>query len=1079
MRIRTKTLWLGLALAAFGQLAAAQEITGTITGTVTDESGAALPGVAVVVRNVDTGDTRQFISSGTGAYTASFLPVGSYDLSFQISGFQTLQARSLRLHVNDRLKVDAMLKVGEISEQIEVTAERLIQPTPAVQSLMGPVQIEELALNNRNFIQLATLVPGVSSDLPDEVGVGLTSITSISINGARRNAVNWLVDGASNVDVGSNVTLLATPTLESIEEFKIITSSYAAEWPRSGGGVVNVVTKSGTNDFRFSGYEFFRNDKLNANTYFRNQSTNPEVAGKPPRLRYNNFGYTAGGPIMKDRLFFFWSQEWRQISRASASVTANVIDPAWLTDPNNPNYVPPAERDPIAVSLLSAWPAPNLGSNRFISSTPAEQDTRQEVMRLDYNLNSSWRLMGRYTHDLSQTEEPGGLFFNSPVPGVATTRTAVPGHVFVAQITATLSPNTLNEFTYQLSGNEISTGYSEGARNKKSDYGISTGELFADNANGLIPILRVGGLATPIGANQLVEIKYRNHTLADNLTLQRGNHSFKVGALVTLESKDENAANATQGDFTFAAGGGRNAFQNFLRGNRDGLCGAPCFYTESEIDITNHLRFNRYEAYVQDSWRVRPRLTLDVGLRYSLFPGVTDENDVLTSFSPALYNPSNVPRFSSAAGTAVIVGTGDPLNGIVVAGRNAPNGRRLYETEKNNIAPRVGFTWDPFGGARTQLRGGYGIYYDQPLVGIFEQNAFVNPPFANSVTLLNPSLANPASGIAPNTRGVRNLIASSDPFKTPRTMQWNVGITRQLYERGVVDVSYVGARGDNLIRPVDINLPQPEDVVRLGSQNLARPYLGYGTITMRQTTARSRYHGLLVSFRHDAGRAGTFNLAYTLSRNKTDSTNDRDAVDLPQNPLDLEAEYALARTDRTHIFTANYVYELPFFRNGAGLAKAVLGGWQLAGITTFQSGPPISRLETINTGAGRKGGRVSQLSDPFAGVPSDRYFINPAAFAPPADGLYGNTGRAFFRLPGRNQWDLTLSKNWYPSGKARVQFRADFINALNHTQLTTIDRICRATATDATCAIPNGTFGLFDGVRAPREIQLGIKLYWK
>jgi hypothetical protein len=731
------------------------------------------------------------------------------------------------------------------------------------------------------------------------------------------------------------------------------------------------------------------------------------------------------------------------------------------------------------VALLQIFPAPNLGGNRFVSSAPAEQDTRQEVVRLDYSINSNWRAMARYTHDLSQTEEVGGLFFNSPLPGVATTRTDVPGNVFVAQLTATLSPNTLNEFTYQLSGNEISTVNPEGTRNQKSDYGVSTGELFPANANDLIPILRIQGLAQPVGANQLYQIKYRNHTFADNLTLQRGNHSFKAGALVTLESKDENAANVTQGDFTFAAGGGRTAFQNFLRGNRDGVCGATCTYTESEIDITNHLRFNRYEAYVQDSWRVRPSLTFDLGVRYSVYPGVIDTNDVLTAFTPALYDPTKAPRFSSAAGTAVISNTGDPLNGIIVAGRNSPYGRRLHATDKNNVAPRVGFTWDPSGGGKLQVRGGYGIYYDQWLIGIFEQNAFVNPPYANSVTLQNPSLANPAAGIAPNTRGVRNLTTSSDPFDSPRTMQWNVGVTRQLYSRGVVDVSYVGSRGDSLIRPVDINLPQPEDVVRLGSQNLARPYLGYGTITMRQTTARNRYHGLLVGFRHDAGRAGTFNLAYTLSRNMTDSTNDRDAVDLPQNPLDLEAEYALARTDRTHIFTANYVYELPFFKDAQGLTKALLGGWQVAGITTFQSGPPISRLETNNTNGGRRGGRVNQVSDPFANLPSDRYYINPAAFAPPADGTFGNTGRAFFRLRGRNQWDLTFSKNWYPSSKVRLQFRADLINAFNHTQFTTIDRLCRASPTETTCATAGSSFGLFDGVRAPREVQLGIKLYWQ
>ena len=238
-----------------------------------------------------------------------------------------------------------------------------MQPTPAVQNLVDSKQVQELPLNNRNFVQLATLAPGVSSDLPDEVGIGLTSTVSISINGARRNAVNWLVDGVSNVDVGSNITLLSTPTLESIQEFKIITSSYAAEWPRSGGGVVNVVTKSGTSKFKGSAYEFYRDDALNENSWFRQQSTNPDVKNNPPSLDYNNFGYTLGGPIVpiKDKAFFFWSQEWRRIQRAPSSLTASVPNPDWLNDPNNSNYVAPALRDANALKIMSLYPAPNLG----------------------------------------------------------------------------------------------------------------------------------------------------------------------------------------------------------------------------------------------------------------------------------------------------------------------------------------------------------------------------------------------------------------------------------------------------------------------------------------------------------------------------------------------------------------------------------------------------------------------------------------------------------------------------------------------------------------------------------------------
>jgi hypothetical protein len=368
-------------------------------------------------------------------------------------------------------------------------------------------------------------------------------------------------------------------------------------------------------------------------------------------------------------------------------------------------------------------------------------------------------------------------------------------------------------------------------------------------------------------------------------------------------------------------------------------------------------------------------------------------------------------------------------------------------------------------------------------VGIFLQNAFVNPPVNTNPSVLNPLLSNPGAGTSPTTRPVQALIASSDPFETPRTTQWNLGVQRQLYSRGVIDVGYVGSRGDHLIQPVDINQAQPADVVRLGALNLARPYPGWAGINFRQTTARARYNGLLVGFRHDAGRAGLLAISYTLSRTKTTASNDRDAIDLPQNPLDLDAEYAVARTDRTHVFTANYVYELPFFRNAHGFARAALGGWQVAGISQFWSGPPVSRIVTGNTNGGRRGIRVNQVSDPFANIPADVpggvYWFNPAAFAPPSDGTYGSTGRAIFRLPGVNQWDITLSKNWYPSKRTRLQFRADFINALNHTQLdpALIQNSCNSTTT-TTCVVSGNTFGQITGARNPREIQLGLKLSW-
>ncbi|HUQ89009.1 MAG TPA: carboxypeptidase regulatory-like domain-containing protein, partial [Vicinamibacterales bacterium] len=587
--------------------ATAQETTATVTGTVTDSSGGVLPGVVVSLKHVPTGRTFEGISGAEGGYLMPLLPIGTYEATFTLSGFQQRTVRGITLNVNDRVQVDATLSAGGVAEVVEVTGRTLVQTTTAVQNLIDSRQVQELPINNRNFAKLAELAPGVSSDLSDEVGVGLTSTMSISVNGARRNAVNWLVDGVMNVDVGSNITLLSTPTLESIEQFKIITSSYAAEWPRSGGGIINVVTKSGTSKYSGSGYEFFRSDKLNSNSYFRKQSTDPLVRDNPPQLKYNNFGFTVGGPVVpsKNKLFFFFSEEMRRIKRAPASLTANVPNPEWLTDPSSANYVAPAERSPIAVALLQGFPQPNApaltpgGVGRYLVSAPNIQNTRQEVIRVDYDLKDTQRFWGRYTHDLSETLELGGLFFNTQIPGVAGTNTTIPGQVGAFGLRSIIGNNKLNEINYHFSSNNISTLPADDVKNTKAAYGVTIPEVFPENNAGLIPIVDITGLST-FGANQLYRIQYINHSFTDNFSWQVGTHSYKMGGLTTFEQKNENAASRSQGAFSFVATtGGPSAFQSFLRGNANGAC-AACTYTEAERDIDLNLRFNRFEFYAQD-----------------------------------------------------------------------------------------------------------------------------------------------------------------------------------------------------------------------------------------------------------------------------------------------------------------------------------------------------------------------------------------------------------------------------------------------------------------------------------------------
>ncbi len=1076
--------------------ALAQETTATLAGMVSDQSGAVLPGVVISLKHLPTGRVIETVTGTEGVYHLPLLPIGGYEVTFSLAGFQPRVVKGVVLAVNDRVRLDSTLVTGGVSEVIQVTGQTQVQTTTAVQRLIDSQQVQELPINNRNFAKLTELAPGVSSDLSDEIGVGLTSLMSISVNGARRNAVNWLVDGVMNVDVGSNITLLSTPTLESIEQFKIITSSYAAEWPRSGGGIVNVVTKSGTSRYAGSGYEFFRSDKYNSNSYFRKQSTDPAVRDNAPELKYNNFGFTVGGPVLpsKDKLYFFFSEELRRINRAPASLTANVPNPEWLTDPTSINYVAPAERSSIAVALLQGYPQPNApplaagGVGRYLVSSPSIQNTRQEVVRMDYDLSSTQRLWGRYTHDLSETLELGGLFFNTAIPGVAGTDTTIPGQVAAFGLRSILGSNKLNEINYHFSSNNISTLPAEGVKNTKAAFGVTIPEVFPENAAGLIPVMDVAGLSL-LGANQLYRIQYINHSISDNFSWQRGTHAYKIGGLATFEQKNENAASRSQGTFGFVpTTGGPSAFQSFLRGNANGACTA-CTYTEAERDIDLNLRFNRFEFYAQDTWRPSARMTVDYGLRYSLYPPITDQNNQLVTFDPSTYNAAQAPPFTNAAGTLIDRTQGNLLVGIIQGGVNSPYGDAIYKFQKDSWQPRAGMAYDLSGSGDTILRSAFGIYFDQPLVGIFEQNSFTMPPIVNNVVFNNPTLANPAAGQTPTTTGVRAIIASGTDFKNPRTMQWNVGLTRRIGTRVTAEASYVGSRGDNLIRPTDINYPDPVRVVQLQNTvpaafNPVRPYQSYGAITFRETTARSRYHGLLTSTRADFGSTGSVTLNYTLSRNQTDATNDRDGVDIPQNPANPDADYADARTDRRHIFNGSFTYELPFFKTSGGFSEAVLGGWQVAGIVNISSGQPVSRI-IVNSDNFRRGIFADLVGDPMAGerfVNGIPYWFNADAFLPPAAGTFGNSGRAPFRQPGRHQWDLNFSKNFYPTETVRLQFRAELINAFDQRQwaadpnVVGLDNTCQTLNT--ACNVAGDRFGQIIATRAAREIQLGLKLYW-
>jgi Carboxypeptidase regulatory-like domain len=1069
-RVVIASLMLLMPLAAPGY---SQETTGTILGALVDQTGAVLRGVKVVIASVDTGQMREVVTNDAGQYTAS-LPVGNYEISFLLPNFQPFTARGISLHVNDRLQVNGKLVVGAV-ETLTVTAERLVQPTSTIGNLIQSVAVRELPLLDRTFVRLVTLVPGVSSDLREEACFCDQGNLNISINGARRSAVNWLLDGASTVNVFNNYTLVTTPSLEAIQEINVITSSYSAEWARNGGGVVNAVTKSGASRFSGSAYHFLRNDALNANSFFRNMSPIPQINSAPPRLRYNNFGYTLGGPALPTRkqLFFFFSQEWRRSTRDKWLRPQTVPDPTWLTDPTSPNFVPPEARDPNAVKLLTLWPTPNVpGTNRHQTAVTHEFDTRQEFVRADYNVSPIWSLAGRYLHDRVDSRDE---FLGPP-------HRYLVGHLAVVE-SRRGGGRFLHELSYQLSSNQQAR---KEVMHTRADVGILIPEIFPENAADLIPRIDVVGQLSPLWGSQPNPREYLNHTFSTALTVHHDTHTLKTGGLFALEHVNSNLyPETTQGSFRFQSGGGFTAFQNFLRGNSDGACGQRCSYSETDIDVLNRFRPSRYELYVQDTWRLHPKVTIDLGLRYAFYPPLTDAGNMLFTFSSAAYDPAQAPPFADTDGDFVLLGSGNLFNGILVAGKDSPHGRAIYAADKNNLQPRIGAAWDPGGAGRFFVRAGYGMYFDQTQVGMFAQNVQESyyDPFRTDLFVSNAPLSNPGGGtvIKPFALQTPDALATSDEFVAPRWQHWNAGLQRRLYSHGVIDIGYVGSRGDHLPRYVDINQPQPANLVgHGGASNTVRPFLGYSAIVMRETTAQSRSHGFLASFRHEAGRAGLATVNYTFSRTKADATFDNSVVDDPQNPLDKDAEFAAAGTDRAHIFNASYVYELPFGRGDTqGWKTALLGGWQIAGITRIESGP-AARIQVANCnyddGWCFPGAlRPNQVADPAAGDQSGVLWFSPAAFVPSPAGEYGSAPVAPFRLPGRHQWDFSVSKTLRLAGATRLQFRTDLINAFNQTQFLDVNTQCSGTTT---CDRPGTRFGQATSARPPREIQLGVRLDW-
>jgi hypothetical protein len=549
----------------------------------------------------------------------------------------------------------------------------------------------------------------------------------------------------------------------------------------------------------------------------------------------------------------------------------------------------------------------------------------------------------------------------------------------------------------------------------------------------------------------------------------RGPHAVKFGTLLSWEFKNENAASGTNGLFVFP-GASSAAFQSTGDAFADFLLGRALSYTETNIDITSRLRYQMYEAFAQDDWTVTPRLTLNLGLRYSLILQPTDTENVLTNFDPSRFDANRAYQIDASNNR--VPGTGDPLNGIIIAGQNSPYGDRITKTDKTNFGPRAGFAWDVTGDGRTAVRGGYGLYYDRTLVGIALQNAFINPPFSfqavfNSTLTSPPTLSNPRGGAQRNNEViVPGLIAMSPDFKTPRVHQYSVGLQRHLPWNVLADVAYVGSQGRNLLRTLDINRTNAGAV---SPTNAFRPYRGWGNIQMRETTASSSYNSLQVALSRRFEDGLQLAVNYTLSKAVSDSSSDRNAADFPQYQGNLAAERAVTAYDRTHIFGAHYVWTLPFAGNRDNRwLYNLAGGWQISGSTRLATGIPLTITTQVNSANSFGAGatlRPDLVGDPEDAPGTVEQFFNVSAFRQPAVNQFGNAPRSVIRLPYQNSTDLGVFKNFEVGTRVAVQFRAEMFNVFNRTNFT-----------NAGTVLGNPTFGRLTTAAEPRLIQLGFRV---
>jgi hypothetical protein len=1117
---------------------------GNITGTVRDPQGAAVAKAEITFTEEKTGATRTVSTNDDGFFNVPSLIPGMYTITTSPAGFKKTIIPNVELHVNENKTVNIDLQVGQVTETVTITSDTQTVETRSgeVSSLITEKQVTELPLNGRNYAQLALMVPGVSPVTQSGAGgafatrgTGLNSGVDMSVNGNQSNSNLWTVDGVNNMDVGSNRTLLVFPSVDSIQEFRVERNSFSAEFGQAQGAVVNLITKGGSNDFHGTLFEFFRNDSLNANSFFINRA-----GGKKGELEYNNFGGNFSGPIVKNRVFFFWSEEWRRERRGqvlsslvptaaektgdfSGALTGPVpVDPATchqVPDPAKPgqtitvcdpfpgNRIPQNRLSPAGLAFVKLYPNPTgPGVGDWATTALQPIDTRQDLIRGDITITDNMNLMVRYINEKwTHLGASGNFWGDSPYPTLSSDW-AQPSHSFAVKLSNTLSSRAVNEFQFSIAGNDIVIATNPETEALQQEIASKFPTVFPHDS-------AIGGVAPSLfwGAGGYANIWHQApwsnredlYIWKDDFSLIAGSHDLKFGALFSHNFKDEPGS---------GAGGGNQQLTIQGCGLQTGNCIADLLlrdtvlvnYTEIANTEIAEGRWRDYEFYANDTWKIHPRVTLTMGLRYSTFPPSWEKDNRISNFFPNLYNGVDFNTGLVTADEAESMGIG----------------RSTINTYRKGWQPRVGLAWDVFGTGKTSARVGFGRYMSRSNVIEDLLRLTGNPPWTTTVSAgpagwngagttlancptcrsldtINPGVVNNVAGVNPNAG-----FSAVDPnFRPPESYQWNLTIAHELFSDTVVEASYIGNHGLHIwrrnVNRNDIPLgpcrgsacdgstdPARTQIARaglgvaspvpgVGIQNQGtliadnRLFRGIGNIVTDESNGNSSYHAMQLWLNRRFTNRLAFQVAYTWSHaisdvaltSFTNSTSD---------PFNFEADRGDADLDRRHTFVGNVVYVLPAVRRWGRAADLALSDWQVNMIASYFGGTPIEITTNANTigTASAVGQRPNYTGAPLYLNTSDAtQYLNPAAFARPAPGQMGTLGRGAVRGKPITTVDFSTAKNWRFKERYGIQFRAEFFNLFNHTNFVGYNLdISQASA-----------FGRLTATQSPREIQLGIK----